>query len=314
MGPTASGKTDLALEIAQHYPIEVISVDSALVYREMNIGTAKPDKEFLKKLPHFLIDICNPDQVYSAADFRRDALQKMQEITTRGNIPLLVGGTMLYFKVLLEGLADIPEVSPGIRETILNEAELHGWPALHEELQKVDPEAAQRIHPNHSQRIQRALEVFRGTGKSLSEFHQEQNEQLFDFRVLQIVLMGDRKVLHQRIEQRFAQMLEQGFIEEVRGLRSNYQLNPELPSMRAVGYRQVWQFLDGEFDRDDLYEKGCAATRQLAKRQHTWLRKWPNLQLLDTNRRDSRQQYGQIASLLEQIHSLCAEFDISRSN
>ena len=317
MGPTASGKTDLALSIAQHYPVEVISVDSALVYRDMNIGTAKPDAEFLEKLPHFLIDICNPDQVYSAADFRRDALQKMAEITGRGHIPLLVGGSMLYFKVLLEGIANIPNVSTAIREEILREAELSGWPDLHRQLQKVDPETASRIHPNHSQRIQRALEVYRGTGKQLSAFHREQGGEDVDgqglnYRTLQMALMVDRSILHSRIERRFAQMLEQGFIEEVESLRASYSLNPDLPSMRSVGYRQVWQFLDGELDRAELYEKGCAATRQLAKRQHTWLRKWPDLQLLNTDHRVSCQESVANVQLIEQIHSLCAEFGVSR--
>jgi len=311
MGPTASGKTDLALSVAEHYPVEVISVDSALIYRDMNIGTAKPDEKFLQVLPHFLIDICDPDKAYSAADFRRDALQVMRDIRSRNNIPLLVGGSMLYFKVLLEGLADIPPIPAEFRDQILLEAKQNGWPSLHDELQKVDPEAAKRIHPNHSQRIQRALEVYRATGTSLSAYHHAQDSDELPYRALQIALSCDRKILHQRIKRRFELMLQQGLVQEVESLRAKYQLDPEMPSMRAVGYRQVWQFIDGEFGGEELLERGCAATRQLAKRQMTWLRKWPDLKSLDMSARLDESESVIKVRLVDQITRLCDEFDIS---
>ena len=310
MGPTASGKTDLALAIAEKYPVEVISVDSALIYRDMNIGTAKPDEKFLEALPHFLIDICDPDQTYSAADFRRDALQKMKEITVRGNIPLLVGGSMLYFKVLLEGLADIPEIPVEFRDQILLEAGQKGWPALHDELGQVDPQAAERIHPNHSQRIQRALEVYRATGKSLSDYHLQHEEEQFAYQPLQIALSCDRKKLHERIKLRFEIMLQDGFIDEVEALRAKYRLHQNMPSMRAVGYRQVWQFIDGELARDELIEKGCAATRQLAKRQLTWLRKWPDLKRLEVELDSNESEREAELLLMSEIRRLCDEVSI----
>ncbi len=311
MGPTASGKTDLAMLIAQHYPVEVISVDSALIYRDMNIGTAKPDADFLARLPHFLIDIRDPNELYSVADFRRDALATMQEITARGNVPLLVGGSMLYFKVLVEGIADVPQVPADVREQILREAEQKGWPAMHQELEQVDPVAARRIHPNHSQRIQRALEVYRALGKQLSAYHEDQGDTGFDYRPLQIALGCDRALLHQRIERRFRLMLDNGFVEEVEALKTKYVLEPDMPSMRSVGYRQVWQYLDGELDRDQLYEKGCVATRQLAKRQHTWLRKWQGLAWLSVNDVDFGQESGARARIIDEIHRLCADLSIS---
>ena len=277
MGPTASGKTDLALALAEQYPIEVISVDSALVYRGMDIGTAKPDHGFLQRLPHFLIDVCEPDEVYSVAQFRKDALALIASIIDRGNVPLLVGGTMLYFKVLLEGIAEIPRIPEGIRESILNQAERLGWPALHERLREVDPVSAARIHPNHSQRIQRALEVFEAFAEPLSAFHARQQGQALPFRALQLCLDVPRDCLHQRIALRFDAMIAKGFIDEVQQLRQDYELHQNMPSMRAVGYRQVWQYLDGEISVEELREQGCAATRQLAKRQLTWLRKWSDL-------------------------------------
>jgi len=297
MGPTASGKTNLALALSKYYPVEVISVDSALIYRDMNIGTAKPDADFLAELPHFLVDICAPDAIYSAANFRQDALEKIEQIIARGNIPLLVGGTMLYFKILFEGIADIPEADNSVRATILAEASAKGWSVLHEELAQVDPVSAKRIHPNHSQRIQRALEVFRSTGRALSEYHAAQAERAFPHSVLQFALDGDRSLLHQRINQRFQLMLDQGLIDEVQQLRERYDLQADMPSMRAVGYRQTWQYLDGEINRDELYEAGCAATRQLAKRQLTWLRKWPNL-----NKLSFEQFFEDETSILDQIH------------
>lgn len=277
MGPTASGKTDLALALAEHYPVEVISVDSALVYRGMDIGTAKPDQGFLQRLPHFLIDVCDPNEIYSAARFRKDALSLIESIVDRGNVPLLVGGTMLYFKILLEGIAEIPEIPAGIRQSILDQAERLGWPALHERLREVDPQSAARIHPNHSQRIQRALEVFEAFAEPLSAFHARQQAQTLPFRALQLCLDVPREHLHQRIGLRFDAMLAKGFVGELSQLRQDYELHQNMPSMRAVGYRQVWQYLDGEISAEELREQGCAATRQLAKRQCTWLRKWSDL-------------------------------------
>lgn len=317
MGPTASGKTDLALEIAQCYPVEVISVDSALIYRGMDIGTAKPDKAFLQRLPHFLINIRNPDQTYSAANFRRDALDLMQQIVGRGNIPLLVGGTMLYFKVLFEGIADIPPVPAEIRSRLLAEAEQNGWPTLHRRLQQVDPASAEKIHPNHSQRIQRALEVYEATKEPLSSFHAAQQETTFPYQTLQLAIECDREILHQRIEHRFRDMISRGYIEEVRALRNQWDLDPDMPSMRAVGYRQAWQFIDGELNRDQLIERGCAATRQLAKRQLTWLRKWSDLHWLSkisAPNGAAAAQHGAWQNEMLKIQSLCDELDISKVN
>lgn len=285
MGPTASGKTALALALCEHYPFEIVSVDSALVYRGMDIGTAKPEPHELARAPHHLIDILDPSESYSAADFRADALRLIREIRARGRIPLLVGGTMLYFKVLREGIADLPAADPVLRAEILERARREGWPALHRELERVDPEAAARLHPNHSQRIQRALEVFRLTGKPLSVLQREQAGAPV-LPMLNLALApARREVLHQRIALRFEQMLEQGFIEEVERLRGRGDLHPDLPSMRAVGYRQVWNYLDGACDRAQLLEQGTIATRQLAKRQFTWLRQWPDLQWILTDER-----------------------------
>jgi tRNA dimethylallyltransferase len=285
MGPTATGKTDLAVALREHLPVELISVDSALVYKGMDIGSAKPEPELLARVPHQLIDIRDPSEPYSAANFAYDARKAMEEITASGRIPLLVGGTMLYFKALLEGLADSPPANDEIRQKIEREAKEKGWPYLHEQLALVDPESAAQLHPNHSQRIQRALEVYRVTGKTLSAFQQEQREKgsvlgpiTEEYRLTQIALIPeDRLVLHQRIEQRFNAMLGQGFENEVRQLYQRGDLHPDLPSMRAVGYRQMWQYLSSETDHDQMIQQGIAATRQLAKRQLTWLRKWPDL-------------------------------------
>jgi len=285
MGPTATGKTDVAVALRDHLPVELISVDSALVYRDMNIGTAKPEPELLTKVPHRLIDIRDPSEPYSAADFVQNARKAMIEITAQGRIPLLVGGTMLYFKALLEGLADSPPADPEIRKEIEKVAAEKGWPYVHDQLAQVDPETAGQLHPNHSQRIQRALEVFRLTGKSLSQLKQEQQEKgsvlgpiTDDYQLIQIALLPeDRLVLHQRIEQRFKVMLAQGFEAEVRQLYQRGDLNPDLPSIRAVGYRQMWQYLSGHMNYDEMQQRGIIATRQLAKRQLTWLRKWPEL-------------------------------------
>lgn len=273
MGPTASGKTSLAIEMRRRFPVDIISVDSALVYRGMDIGTAKPDAETLLQAPHALIDIRDPTESYSAAEFRQDALEEMSKITAQGRVPLLVGGTMLYFKALARGLARLPSASPELRRVIEDRASEQGWAVLHRELTEKDPEIADRIHPNDPQRISRALEVIELTGRKMSELQSQQDDQELDYRVLRIVACPEpRKVLHQRIELRFEQMLEEGFMDEMRALRSRGDLSPEMPSMRCVGYRQAWGYLGGEFDFEEMRRKALAATRQLAKRQLTWLR------------------------------------------
>jgi len=283
MGPTASGKTALATELYQRLPSELISVDSALIYRGMDIGTAKPTAEELAVAPHHLIDIRDPAQSYSAADFRADALRLIAEIQHRGNIPILVGGTMLYFKTLLEGISPLPEADPEVRAQLEQEAASVGWAALHEALSKVDPVSAKRIHPNDPQRIGRALEVYRVTGRSLTELTAEKGEP-FVFPVHQFAIAPqERAVLHQRIALRFEQMLAAGFEHEVRLMKQRSDLHPDLPSVRCVGYRQMWQYLDGEYSYTEMAEKGIAATRQLAKRQLTWLRGWPQLNWLKSD-------------------------------
>lgn len=278
MGPTAAGKTRLAFEICEQSNAEIISVDSALVYRGLDIGSAKPTADELARYPHHLVNIRDPAESYSAAEFRRDALAAMADITARGRLPLLVGGTMLYFKALLEGLADTPEVDPAIREKIEGEAQAKGWPALHAELAACDPQVAAEIHPNHSQRIGRALEVFRSTGVPMSQWRALQSEASFPYRTLQVaVAPADRNLLHQRIEQRLQAMFAGGMLEEVRALHRRGDLARNLPAIRAVGYRQVWEYLSGETDEQTMRERALVATRQLAKRQYTWLRKWPDL-------------------------------------
>lgn len=282
MGPTASGKTALATALYQRLPVELISVDSALVYKQMDIGTAKPTAEELAITPHHLIDIRDPAQSYSAADFRSDALRLIAEIQQRGNIPLLVGGTMLYFKALLDGISPLPEADAAVRLQLETEAASKGWAALHEELAKVDPVSAARIHPNDPQRINRALEVYRLTGRSLTELTAEKGEP-FAFPAHQFAIApADRAVLHQRIAIRFEQMLAAGFEQEVLHLKQRADLHPDQPSMRCVGYRQMWQYLDGECSYQQMTERGIAATRQLAKRQLTWLRGWPDLSWLNS--------------------------------
>lgn len=283
MGPTASGKTGLAVELARRFPVELISVDSALVYRDMNIGTAKPDAETLARAPHHLIDIIPPTEAYSAAQFRNDALRLMGEVTARGRIPLLVGGTMLYFKTLEGGLSDLPQADPGIRKQLEEEAAARGWPALHARLAEVDPASAARLEPADAQRVQRALEVYALTGKPLSaHFTVEVGQSMLPYRLLKLALSpSDRAVLHARIAQRFDAMLAGGLVDEVRQLRERYTLDLSMPSMRCVGYRQAWQYLDGELDSLSLREKGVAATRQLAKRQMTWLRSMRDVVELD---------------------------------
>lgn len=282
MGPTASGKTALAIDMATQYKCEIISVDSALIYRDMNIGSAKPSAEELEMAPHKLIDILDPSESYSAADFRRDALLAIEDIISRGKTPLLVGGTMMYFKALLEGLSPLPSADEAIRQQILAQAQTEGWDALHQELCNIDPVAGERIHPNDPQRLSRALEVYRISGKTMTELTQTKSAAL-PYDVVQFAIApNDRKVLHELIAKRFNIMLEQGFIEEVARLKARDDLHLELPSMRCVGYRQCWQYLDNEFDHATMVEKATAATRQLAKRQLTWLRSWPDLQWLES--------------------------------
>ena len=273
LGPTASGKTDLALGLADQYPIDLISVDSALVFKDMNIGTAKPDADTLKHYPHALVDVITPEESYSAARFREEALASMADSSARGRIPLLVGGTMLYIKALLEGLSDLPQANPELRAEIDVRAKQHGWPAIHEELSKLDPVTAARLAPNDSQRIQRALEICLLSGRRASALYAEQQQQAAPpYRFLSLALLpSDRAWLHDRIALRFKLMLQQGFVEEVESLRTKYTLNAELPSMRCVGYRQAWETLEGSLPAKELEERGIYATRQLAKRQITWL-------------------------------------------
>ncbi|TNH08732.1 tRNA (adenosine(37)-N6)-dimethylallyltransferase MiaA [Testudinibacter sp. TR-2022] len=274
MGPTASGKTDLAIQLRQQLPLEVISVDSALIYRGMDIGTAKPTPQELARAPHRLIDIKDPAESYSAADFRHDALHEMQQITQQGKIPLLVGGTMLYYKALLEGLSPLPAADDKVRSEIEQIAKQQGWAYLHQQLQQIDPVAAARIHPNDPQRINRALEVYYISGKSMTELTETAGEKL-PYRILQFAIAPqDRAVLHQRIEQRFHNMIAQGFEQEVQKLYQRQDLHLDLPSIRCVGYRQMWEYLRGDYDQKEMIYRGICATRQLAKRQITWLRGW----------------------------------------
>ncbi len=277
MGPTASGKTGLAVRLREEFPIELISVDSALVYRGMDIGTAKPDAATLAAAPHALIDIRDPTQSYSAAEFRRDALELMAVYTARGRVPLLVGGTMLYFRALTQGLAELPSADPEFRRRLEDDATQQGWPALHQRLKAIDASSAARIHPNDSQRIQRALEVYELSGKTLSALQSAAAEPDFPWRSLKLVVCPDsRAMLHERIALRFELMHKAGFIEEIQGLRDRYPLKANMPSMRCVGYRQAWAMLEAGVDTAagmaEMTEKTNAATRQLAKRQLTWLR------------------------------------------
>lgn len=282
MGPTTSGKTGVAMKLAATLPCEIISVDSAQVYKGMDIGTAKPTAEMLKRVPHHLVDVIEPHESYSAARFRDDALALMREITERGNIPLLVGGTMLYFKALLEGMSDLPEADPAIRLVIDTMAGKEGWPALHARLQQVDPETAARLAPNDAQRIQRALEIYYITDKSMSELLRKPRYVYFPYAPIQVALVpGDRAVLHARIAKRFDEMLEAGLVKEVQRLREEYALGTGMPSMRCVGYRQAWDYLEGRIDAAGLREQGIAATRQLAKRQLTWLRAMEDVTAFD---------------------------------
>ncbi|OUS27750.1 tRNA (adenosine(37)-N6)-dimethylallyltransferase MiaA [Thalassotalea sp. 42_200_T64] len=290
MGPTASGKTDLAFQLSDHLPCDIISVDSALVYKGFDIGSAKPTSEELAKYPHRLIDIIDPSESYSAADFCRDAKAEIAEIRSRGRIPLLVGGTMMYFKSLIEGISPLPAANAEIRAAIEAEAQANGWQHMHQLLAQVDPVAAERIHRNDPQRLIRALEVYRLTNKSMTELTKIKGETL-DGKVLQFAISTtERAELHQRIELRYSIMLEQGFQAEVEQLMQRADLHENLPSIRCVGYRQMWQHLNGEFDYDEMVFRGVCATRQLAKRQLTWLRGWPNLTWLTTNDENNLQQ------------------------
>jgi tRNA dimethylallyltransferase len=274
MGPTASGKTRLAVQLAQALGGEVISVDSALVYRGMDIGTAKPDAAERQGVPHHLIDILDPAEAYSTGRFRAETLALMADITDRGRLPILAGGTMLYFNALFHGLSALPTADPEIRRQIDAEAEVHGWPAMHAELARIDPAAAARIHPKDPQRIQRALEVYRLTGTPLTVLCAETVAAPLPFELAKLVVApADREALHERIRLRFLEMIERGFVEEVAALYERGDLHPDLPSIRAVGYRQVWAHLAGELDRDTLIDRAVIATRQFAKRQFTWLKR-----------------------------------------
>ncbi len=278
MGPTASGKTALAVELVSRGPFEIVSVDSALIYRGMDIGAAKPDRETLAVAPHRLIDLCDPAETYSVARFREDCLDAMEAIHAAGRIPLLAGGTMMYFRALEFGLSELPEADERLRARLLREAERSGWAALHDRLRRVDARAAERIHPNDPRRIQRALEVWELTGRPLSELQAAGRHPATDWTLLKFARAPRRRaVLHQRIATRFHAMLEQGFEDEARALRRRGDLHADLPSMRCVGYRQMWQYLAGELDRDAMVERGIIATRQLAKRQLTWLRSYPGV-------------------------------------
>lgn len=303
MGPTASGKTDLAIELCERLPCDIISVDSAMIYRGMDIGTAKPSPAELARAPHRLIDIRDPAETYSAADFCRDARQEMEVISAAGRIPLLVGGTMMYYKALLQGMGNLPEADPEVRLALEQWADSAGWEALHHHLAEVDPIAAERIHPNNRQRLLRALEVHRLTGRPISAFWQSDTSiedypystnwqadaaHTLPYTVEQFALAPpERQQLHRRIGVRFHAMLEQGFVDEVKGLMARGDLTTDMPSMRCVGYRQVWDWLAGEGDYQQMVDRGIAATRQLAKRQLTWLRKWQDVTWLEAGAREN---------------------------
>lgn len=290
MGPTASGKTDLALQLVRELPCEIISVDSALIYRGMDIVSAKPSRDILQAYPHHLVDILDPAQSYSAAQFREDALAAMADITARGRIPLLVGGTMLYYKTLIEGLAAMPAADATIRAALELQAANEGWATLHAQLQQVDPVSAERIHPNDPQRILRALEVWQVSGQSMTQLRAHQalqkqasNGGYLPYNVATFAIAPQqRSVLHERIALRFHLMLEQGFLNEVEALWQRGDLHADLPSIRAVGYRQAWMYLQGDYSYDEMIERGIIATRQLAKRQFTWLRSWEEVHWLDS--------------------------------
>ncbi len=303
MGPTASGKTALAIDLVQRLPFDIINVDSAQIYKDMNVGTGKPDADTLRRAPHRLIDFLDPSESYSAARFRSDAIAEMAAIRDQGRIPLLVGGTMLYFKALRDGLAVLPEADSGVRADISALAQREGWPAVHARLAEVDSVAAQRIHPNDPQRLQRALEVFMVTGRSLTSLQaldqsarNQVDKALSEDLMFVSIQPVERSVLHCKIERRFRQMLDEGLVDEVRALHQRSDLHPGLPSIRSVGYRQVWQYLDGEISFDAMVERGIIATRQLAKRQMTWLRSWDRLHNFDS---ESPETLAQVLKLIQ---------------
>jgi tRNA dimethylallyltransferase len=296
MGPTASGKTALAMALQEALPCDIVSVDSALIYRDMNIGTAKPTADELAKFPHRLINLRDASESYSAADFCDDALAEISEIRRRNRIPLLVGGTMMYFKSLIEGISPLPTASTEIRKAIESEAAEKGWQSLHEKLAEVDPVSAKRIHQNDPQRLTRALEVYRITGNTLTQLTEIKGDKLTG-NILQLAITPqERSTLHERISLRYQQMIDMGFEAEVIKLRARGDLHQDLPSIRCVGYRQMWQYLNGEFDHDEMIFRGVCATRQLAKRQLTWLRNWPDLHWLTT---DDDTNLAQVLTLLK---------------
>jgi tRNA dimethylallyltransferase len=284
MGPTASGKTNLAISLVKQLPCDIISVDSAMVFKGMDIGTAKPSAEELAQAPHRLIDILDPSQPYSAGQFCADATREIRHIQAQGRIPLLVGGTMLYFRALQQGMASLPQADPVIRNKLTQQAEEQGWQALYERLIEIDPDAAKRIDSNDKQRIQRALEIYELTGKSASDAFISTQSQFSPSDFLSIALIpADRQVLHDKIALRFTKMLEQGLVEEVERLYQRGDLNPDMPSIRSVGYRQVWQYLQGDLTLEQAEERAVIATRQLAKRQLTWLRSWQSIHTLNAD-------------------------------
>lgn len=301
MGPTASGKTDLAVELVEKHPCELISVDSALVFKDMDIGTAKPDDATLARAPHKLINFLDPSESYSAAEFRRDALAEMKAATEAGKVPILVGGTMLYFRALENGLADMPNADPVLRERLTQEATLNGWQSLHDRLAEIDPESAERIHPNDPQRLQRALEVFEISGLTMTELHRRAADNAFPYRLLKIALIpSDREWLRQRASLRFELMIKAGFIEEVKALYQRGDLYENLPSIRCVGYRQAWEYLEGKVDYEEMKNRAINATRQLAKRQLTWLRSEKGIKSYDPLNRDT-------SSILKEIDAFLSD-------
>jgi len=281
LGPTASGKSRLALELAAALPLEIVAMDSAQVYRGMDIGTAKPGTAERARVPHHLLDLVDPHESYSVGRWREDCISIVKKILSNNRLPLLVGGTMLYYRALTSGLAAMPSADPELRAELDLSAARRGWPSLHAELAKVDPESAQRIQPNDAQRIQRALEVWKLTGEPLSKI-QRRSDVALPFRVQGFALIPPREILHERIATRFDAMLAAGLVDEVKSLKARFALHPALPSMRAVGYRQVWEFLEGRFGEDELRSRGIAATRQLAKRQLTWLRSFAGVEILQS--------------------------------
>ncbi|MDA9556758.1 tRNA (adenosine(37)-N6)-dimethylallyltransferase MiaA [Vibrio sp.] len=303
MGPTASGKTELAIRLRQKYPVEIISVDSALIYKGMDIGTAKPDAQEQALAPHRLIDFLDPAEAYSVAEFRRDVLKEMDDITQQGKIPLLVGGTMMYYKALVDGLSTLPEADPNIRSDIEEEAKQHGWQSLHEQLADIDPVAAKRIHPNDPQRLSRAIEVYRVSGKTLTELTATKSGPI-PYNIQQFAISPkERSELHRRIELRFNKMMEQGFEAEVRQLYQRKDLHKDLPSIRCVGYRQMWEYIEGDITREEAIFKGICATRQLAKRQTTWLRSWQDLTWLDSQNLDLGLEI--LSNTIERLYKRC---------